>query len=180
MDKKTALELYTLFRQENSLWLGKHREHSQQYFTLVIAILAASIAAVPSFMTLHRWLLSLIIIGPLINLIFCRIGFFLCDRSYQAYLESISVQAKLEQIIGLTKSRQRARGNLTPVFAEDEHFLPERWLDKSRDFATAGMFVEDKLNKGANKLIKQTFVFLAWLNLAAATIIGLVAFGFIS
>jgi hypothetical protein len=172
MDKKTALELYTLFRQENSLWLGNHREHSQQYFTLVIAILGASIAAISQFMTLHPLLIFIIVIGPLINLLLCRIAITMCDRSYQAYLECISIQAKLEPVIGLTETRDLSATD-KPIlqFAKDEHYLPERWL-KTRHFASAETFVKQGMNLGANKIIRQTFKVLAFTN-------GLVAFGIV-
>ena len=170
MDKKTALELYTLFRQENSLWLGSHREHSQQYFTLVIAILGASIAAVSQFNSFHPLLITIIIAGPLINIQLCRIAITMCDRSYQVYLECISIQSKLEPIIGLTETRDLSPKD-DPIlqFSKDEHFLPERWL-KSRHFASAETFVKQGMNLGANKVIRQTFKVLIFMN-------GMVAIG---
>lgn len=170
MDKNTALELYTFFRQENSLWLGSHREHSQQYFTLVIAILGASIAATSQFVSLPPLLMGIVIIGSLINLFLCKIAITMCDRSYQAYLECISIQSKLEPIIGLTETRKQSTTDQPfPQFSKDEYFLPERWL-KSRHFATAELFVKQGLDLGANKIIRQTFRALAITN-------GLVAFG---
>jgi hypothetical protein len=170
MDKKTALELYTLFRQENSLWLGSHREHSQQYFTLVIAILGASIAAISKFVDLHPFLMVIVIIGPLINLQLCKIAITMCDRSYQVYLECISIQSKLEPIIGLTETREISSGEQPiPQFPKDEHILPARWL-KSRHFASAEVFVKQGMDLGTNKIIRQTFTVLAFTN-------GLIAIG---
>jgi hypothetical protein len=55
MDDQTALELYTLFRQENATWLSSHREHSQQFLTLIAAILGVSIAAVVQLNTISDW-----------------------------------------------------------------------------------------------------------------------------
>jgi hypothetical protein len=72
MDQKTALELYTLFRQENSAWLSAHREHAQQYFTLVAAILAASIAAISAFPKLESLALTAIVMGLLFNIRLCK------------------------------------------------------------------------------------------------------------
>jgi hypothetical protein len=170
MDKNTALELYTLFRQENSLWLGSHREHSQLYFTLVIAILGASIAAISQFISLHPILMAITIIGPIINLFLCQIAITMCDRSYQVYLECISIQSKLEPIIGLTETREQPTENQALLqFSKDEYYLPERWLN-SRRFATAEQFVKQGMDLGANKIIRQTFRILALTN-------GLVAIG---
>jgi hypothetical protein len=167
MDKKTALELYTLFRQENSSWLAAHREHSQQYFTLVVAILGVSIAAISQFDTWRAPLILIIMIGPLFNIRLCQIAITMCSRSYQAYLEGISIQSKLEQTIGLTEPRIPPAANQLIQFSKDEYFLPERWLE-SRHFATAKSFVEESMSKGANQIIKQSFGVLSLLNILVA------------
>jgi hypothetical protein len=168
MDKRTALELYAIFRQENSLWLASHREHSQQYFTLVIAILAASVAAISQSDKLSPLIMGLFAIGPIINLFLCKVAIALCDRSYQAYLEGISVQQKLETVVGLTEKRNLSETNSLLVrFVKDEYILPERWLE-SQQFATAGAFVSHQMKKGANQIIKQTFNILYYLNLFMA------------
>lgn len=167
MDKQTALELYVLFRQENSLWLANHREHSQQYFTLVAAILAASIAAA-SQLGQEPLFLALIGLGPLFNWGLCQIAITMCNRSYQAYLEGISIQAKLEQVIGLTEPRNPPTTNQPRFhFAGDEYFLPERWL-RARHFATSEDFVQDGIEKGANQIIKTTFLILGTINFIIA------------
>jgi len=177
MDEKTALELYTIFRHENSLWLANYREHSQQYFTLVITILAASIAAISQFDTLAPPLMLLVAVGPLVNLFLCQIAVSTCNRSYQVFLEGISIQAKLEPIIGLTDPRNPPT-EYQPVlqFSKDEYFLPERWL-QSRHFATATKFVEEGMKKGANRLITRTFQVLALINIAI--FLGIVVYGLI-
>lgn len=172
MDKKTALELYTLFRQENPAWLSAHREHAQQYFALVVAILAASIAAISAFPTLKFLPMLAIVMGLLFNVLLCRIAMTICNRSYQAYLEGISIQAKLEVIIGLTDPRTPSTTTERLLhYPKDEYYLPERWI-KSRHFATAEKFVADGMKKGSNRIIQQTFLVLALINLAVAIAIA--------
>jgi hypothetical protein len=96
----------------------------------------------------------------------------MCNRSYQAYLEGISIQAKLEPIIGLTDLRTPATAtDPLPQFSKDEYYLPERWL-KSRHFATAEKFVADGMKKGSNRIIQQTFVVLAFINFVVAIAIA--------
>ena len=172
MDNKTALELYTLYRQENAAWLSAHREHAQQYFTLVVAILAASIAGISAFPTLQPIPIMAIVLGLIFNVFLCRIATTMYNRSYQAYLEGITIQAKLEEIIGLTGPRTPSTTTqLLPQFSKDEYFLPERWL-KSRHFATAEKFVEDGMQKGSNRIIRQTFWILGSINLVVAIAIA--------
>jgi hypothetical protein len=176
MDKKTALELYTLFRQENAAWLSAHREHAQQYFTLVVAIFAASIAAISAFPKLEPLPITAIVMGLLFNVLLCRIAMTMCNRSYQEYLEGISIQAKLEAIIGLTGPRTPSTtAELLSQYSKDEYYLPERWL-KSRHFATAEKFVADGMQKGSNRIIQQTFVVLGSINFVVAIAIAVETF----
>ena len=164
MDKKTAMELYAIFRRENSIWLGNHREHSQQYFTLIIAILGASIAVFSQFIISNPFLTLIVIIGPLINILLCRVAVTMCNRSYQLYLENVSILSKLEPIIGLIDSRiQQKEKQTLSQFPKDKSFLPERWL-QSRQFDTAKAFVEQGMNVGANKITRRTFAILGFTN----------------
>jgi hypothetical protein len=173
MDQKTALELYTLFRQENSAWLSAHREHAQQYFALVAAIFAACIAAIAAFPNLETLPTIAITMGLLFNTLLCRIAITMCNRSYQAYLEGITIQAKLEPIIGLTDPRTPVTAtNSLPQFSQDEYYLPERWLE-SRHFATSEKFVGDGMKKGSNRIIQQTFNVLALINFIMAIAIAI-------
>jgi hypothetical protein len=140
----------------------------------VIAILAASIAAISELSTLEPALILLIAIGPLFSVLLCRLAIRICDRSYWAYLEGISIEAKLEPIIGLTEhgSLPEVTGPLLQ-FSKDEYFLPDRWV-KFRHFATAEKFVEVGKKKGANQIINPAFTTLGSINLLLA--IGIVVY----
>ncbi len=167
MDSKTAFELYAIFRQENSSWLAAHREHSQQYLTLIAAILGVSIAAISQFEKWNPLLIFIIMIGPLFNWRLCKVAITMCNRSYQAYLEGLSIQSKLEQTIGLTGPRTLPLENQIAQFPQDAYYLPQRWLE-TRHFATAKNFVEESMGKGANQVIRQTFEILGLLNFSVA------------
>ena len=169
MDNQRAFELYTLFRQENTTWLSSHREHSQQFLTLIAAILGVSIAAfvqlstTPDLVNNNPWVLGLISVGPLVNILLCINAIRMCDRSYQAYLECISIQAKLERKIGLIGKRSTSAKDKVFEFPEDENIVPERWI-QTRDFRTSKEFVERYMNRGANLLVRITFGILAVTN----------------
>jgi hypothetical protein len=87
----------------------------------------------------------------------------MCDRAYQAYLECVSIQAKLERRIGLIGERPTlAKGNVLE-FPDDKNIIPERWI-QTRDFRTAKEFVDKYMSKGSNLLVRITFVVLALTN----------------
>ena len=169
MDNQRAFELYTLFRQENTTWLSSHREHSQQFLTLIAAILGVSIAAVvqlstiPNLIINNAWMLGLVSVGPFINVLLCINAIRMCDRAYQAYLECISIQAKLERKIGLIGKRSTSAKDTILEFPDDNNIVPERWI-RTRDFRTSKEFVERYMNRGANLLVRITFGILALTN----------------
>jgi hypothetical protein len=169
MDNQRAIELYTLFRQENATWLSSHREHSQQFLTLIAAILGVSIAAVvqlstiPNLVSNNSWMLGLISVGPFVNVLLCINAIRMCDRSYQAYLECISIQAKLERKIGLIGKRSTSAKDQVLEFPDDKNVVPERWI-QTRDFRTTKEFVETYMNRGSNLLVRITFRILALTN----------------
>ena len=169
MDNQRAFELYTLFRQENATWLSNHREHSQQFLTLVAAILGVSIAAVVQLSTIPNlfrdniWVLGLISLGPFVNVPLCINAIRMCDRAYQAYLECISIQAKLERRIGLIGKRSTSAKDSIFEFPDDKNIIPDRWI-QTRDFRTSKEFVEKYMNKGANLSVRITFGILALTN----------------
>jgi hypothetical protein len=210
MDKTNALELYKAFRQENSTWLSSHREHSQQFITLIVAILGASIASavqlatnpnlLPSSLPSKSLLVApfeypmlsailLISICLFINTLFCWIAISLCNRSYQAYLECLTIQAKLEPIIGLTAQRQTnslsgTSATSSPgtavteviVYPADQTFVPQRWLDGRSKFISAKQFVESNMNKGANQRVRLAFIVLGFFNVVVGVSLALFAF----
>ncbi len=169
MDNQKEFGLYTLFRQENATWLSSHREHSQQFLTLIAAILGVSIAAVvqlsttPNLVSNNTWMLGLISVGPFINVLLCINAVKMCDRAYQAYLECISIQAKLERKIGLLGKRSTSAKDKVLEFPDDRNIIPERWI-QTRDFRTSKEFVEKYMNKGSNLLVRITFGILALTN----------------
>ena len=169
MDHQRAFELYRLFRQENATWLSSHREHSQQFLTLVSAILGVSIAALvqlstmPNLISDNIWMLGLISLGPFVNVLLCINAIRMCDRAYQAYLECISIQAKLERKIGLIGKRSTSAKDGVLEFPDDKNFIPDRWI-QTRDFRTSKEFVGRYMNKGANLSVRITFGILALTN----------------
>ena len=89
----------------------------------------------------------------------CVLAIRLCVRFYEGMLEDITITAKLEDLIGLSKPRD----NKGTVFPKDKYILPERWL-KGRDFATSAKFVEKNMGRGVNDIARKTFYVLLGIN----------------
>jgi len=66
MDDRDILQLYLSFKDDWKGWLNLHHKHFAQIVTLILAILAATLAATYQFLENAQVLLS-IAIGPVIK-----------------------------------------------------------------------------------------------------------------
>lgn len=166
LDPEKALELFKVFRADNASWLSLHREYSQQYITLITAVMAASLGALYQFGK-NPWLALSIAIGPILNILLCFNAIAACHRYYCHFLEGVTILAKLEPLVGLRQSRLGKSGadsTLLP-FPQDDQILPTRWLS-SRKHDNAATFVEDNMNVGINQQVRRTMQILVLLNAA--------------
>lgn len=173
MDQERALELYKIFRQESSVALAGYHYAARQYLTLITAILGTSIAAGSAAMTRlgdYRELAFIVLlvvglIGPWLNVVLCWLAVSSSDRAYQTFLEAVTINAKLEALVGLVGERSKgAAGEATVPFPDDESILPDRWLEY-QNYSTAQEFVKDYLHKGSSQVVHRTFALLAITNI---------------
>ena len=123
MDASTVIEIYKAFKDEETSCLNLHRQYSQQYFTLIVAILAASLLAVYHFKD-DPWITLVVLAAPVVNILLSITAIKMCNRFYQRFLEAITVQAKLEPLIGFNLTRPDESEASRP-FPEDTCILPE-------------------------------------------------------
>lgn len=170
MDESRAFEIYKIIRGEEAIWLNLHRQYSGQYFTLIAAVFGASLAAIYYFKG-EPWLLA-VLIAPMLNILLCCTAIRMCDRFYQRFLEGITIQAKLEPLVGLIEPRPEAgEASEDSPFPQDKYILPERWLD-SRQQPRAFDFVKENMGVGANRVVRWSFRLLIAANVLLAIAIA--------
>jgi len=181
MDANKAFELYKIVRSEEISWLNLHREHAQHYLTFITAVFAVTVGVIYQFKD-NPWISLAAAIGPIVNIFLCANAARVCDRFYQRFLEGITLEAKLEALLGFTSPRSGigVPSESSMPFPEDRYILPERWLE-SRQYATAAQFVEANMDGGSNRLMRRIFrlLLIANIGLAIAIVIisGLVFIG---
>ncbi len=176
MEDKDFFELYKVFRQDNATYLSSHREHSQQYTTLIIAVFGGMILVVTAAIAQFQenpipslfLLIIIALIGPFLNIKLCEKAKDLSNKSYRMFLEHITIQAKLESFIGLD-SYEILNGKTKKPFEMDEAIIPARWLEV-RNFASSKEFVETRLKEGSNRDAHDTFNLLKNVNIALAVL----------
>lgn len=171
MDKKEAFDFYKLIRGEEIPWLNLHRQYSQQYLTLISAIFAVSLGALYHFKE-DPLLVLAVILGPFLNVLMCVIAIKMCNRFYQRFLEGVTIQVKIEPLLGLSNQREKkAEDDTVWPFPNDKYYLPERLL-KSRNQRSSLDFVNDHMKSGSNKHVQLSFRLLLVANIAL--IIGII------
>ena len=168
MNESTAIDIYKVFKSEELMCLNLHRQYSQQYFTLIVAILAASLLALYHFKD-NLWIMLFILVAPIVNILLSLTAIKMCNRFYIRFLEAITIQVKLEPLIGFSATRPDASEASRP-FPEDTHILPERWVT-SRKQKKAQDFINDKMKRGSNRWARVSFFLLIVANIAIALIV---------
>lgn len=176
MDKDTALELYKVFRSERNGNFVLHQDALEHYLTFTVAILGATIAGALGIRGMG-WTGTVVLLGPILNVVVCLLAVRMCDRYYLGALEKIAILAKLESVLGLRDRLDLTSGSREDagMFTEDRYFLPERWIKGTRHATTTEEFVRQHLNVGVNRIAKQTFHFLILVNVLLGAVIVIVA-----
>lgn len=165
MERKETFEFYKLIRSEEISWLNLHQQYTQQYLKLISAILAISLGALYQFRTIP-FLLIVVIVGPSLNIFLCITAIKMCNRFYQRFLECITIQAKIEPLIGIIYKRKKKKNN-TPnfFFPKDEYYFPERWLESRKNHNSSLDFIKNQMRSGSNKYVQLSFRLLLGANI---------------
>ena len=169
MDKEIAFDFYKQVKEQEISWLNLHYQYSQQYLKLIAAILAISIGAIYQFKN-EPLIIFTVITGPSLNVLLCITAIKMCNRFYQRFLEGVSIQAKIEPLLGLNNSRYKNKqdnyieNNKKSPFPDDIYYLPERWIE-SRKHNTSLEFIKENMKSGANKYVQLSFILLLFVNI---------------
>lgn len=174
MDKKDALELYKSLRTQETNWLTLHRNDSQRYLTIIVAIFAVAVGAAYQLKDHHNLMIA-VVVGPILNTLLCLTAIMVCKESYRRYLEEVTIEIKLESIIGLNSERAMPEGQFNH-FPIDKHYIPNSWLE-GRAHQSATDFVRVHMADKSSRYVSISFLLLFVANLVFAGFLLLVFFG---
>jgi hypothetical protein len=170
MHEDKWFNLYLAMRSEHFEALKQHAEHFGHYLTLVMAVLTVTGAAV---FELHQSAVCPLVVGAVASIGFvtniglCIVAIFVCSRYYEAFLEAVSVMAKLEASLHL-EARPSGAGNsggTSVPFANDADLFPDRYRRDRALHKSEASFVKAARWKGVNLLVIVTMCLLALANL---------------
>ena len=165
MAPDALFEFYKLYRGEMIEAFKLHRESLEHYLAFAVAVFAASIAGVTQLRDIG-WLRSVVLAGPILDVMICLLGIRKCDRYYLGILERITILAKLETMLDINKVWNP--GELKPgqstLFPEDKFFLPARWIENTLRYSNSEAFRDSHMKSGVNSLARWTFRVAIGLN----------------
>ena len=130
-------------QKEEQFFLDAHQKVITFYSTLITAVLSATIAGVATAPKERPECYIFLLAGPLMAIALAEIAKRGTSRFYRRFLEAVTMCAKLEQALGLTKRNVMApnKDDYWPF----EQLIPDRWL-KSRkgiSVSTRGTWLEN-------------------------------------
>jgi len=169
MHEEKWFNLYLAIRSEHVEFLKQHAEHFSHYLTLVMAVLTVTGAGV--FQLYQSGVCPLVVgavasIGFPINILLCIVASRVCNRYYEAFLEAVTVMAKLEAFLDLEVLPSWNTVGAPVNFPGDADLFPARYRRDRALHKSEASFVKAARRKGVNRLVIVTMCLLAFANLA--------------
>jgi hypothetical protein len=151
-DELTRDELWKLYEfttTEERHFLKAHHDRAAFYWVIVSALLAGTIAGLLRASDWYHF--AVLCIGPVLISGVSAIAMMGTARPYRRFLEAVTVRAKIEGELGLTKERS---SNADEPFWKREAIVPLRHLESREDkyhetpSKTSKIWVNRRLTKG--------------------------------
>jgi len=117
------------------------------------------------------------ITGPFLIFLVSSIAIRGTFRIYRSFLEAITMRAKVEQGLGLTRPPSQ-EDEQTREYWQSERFIPDRYIESRNGYPTSQEFVKGRSELGYHRWT--TLLFRCFQGLSVALGIGLFVFALVS
>ena len=144
-NKDNLLKLYELAINEEHRFLEAHQARVAFYSGIVSALVAGTVAGL-----LHssEWYqIAVLCVGPALIFAVSTIAIDGTFRLYQRFLEAITIRAKIEQELGLTR-KCSSNAHATDLYWESEPIIPLRHIESRKSYESSDAFIKQNSTKG--------------------------------
>jgi hypothetical protein len=145
MQDDKLLKLYESAVNEEHYFLDAHQKRVAFYLSILSAIVAGVVAGL--FQASEWYHLAILCVGPVLIYAVSAIGIEGTFRLYQRFLEAVTIRAKLEQELGLTKKRSVGT-NATNSYWQSEAIIPLRHIESRKDYESSDAFIKEHARRG--------------------------------
>lgn len=139
------LKLYELAINEEHYFLDRYQKLTAFYSGILSALMVG--IGVGFFRASQWYHFAFLCIVPILIFAVSRIAVGAIRRTYQSFLETITVRAKLEQQLGLTSS-QLGRATTLTRYWRSEPIIPHRHIESRKKYKSSNAFIKAELGKG--------------------------------
>jgi hypothetical protein len=170
MRTETLLKLYEFAINEEQHHIDAHQSRIVFYMGLLPALVAGISAGILQASEWYHF--AALSIGPILIFVISRNAQDGTFRFYQRFLEAITVRAKIEQELGLTKQHSK-QSNKNGNYWSSEPFIAARHIKSRTAYESSETFIKYNSDKGYQKLTVQLFRSFQYLSFIM--LIGLLA-----
>ena len=152
--KDDYLKLYEVVVSEEQHFLEAHQTRVKFYTSVISVLLAATVAGIVKSAVWYHYLF--ISVGPILTYLVSNIAVDGTFRLYQRFLESVTMRAKIEQVLGLTDNHEARQGD-KKFYWSKEPIVPPRHLKARRDCISSEEFIKKYSKAGYHRSTFQLF-----------------------
>lgn len=156
------LKLYELAVNEEHHFLDAHQKRVAFYSSILSALVAGIFAGL--FRSSEWYHLAILCVGPILVFVVSKVGIDGTFRLYQRFLEAVTIRAKLEQELGLTKKRS-VNTNATDSYWQSEPIIPLRHIESREGYESSDAFIKEHSTKGYHLWTIRLFRGFQWVAL---------------
>ena len=161
MENEKLLKLYELAINEEHHFLEQHQSRIAFYSGIVSALVAGTAAGL--FQASEWYHVAILCAGPLLIFTISTIAIDGTFRLYQRFLEAITIRAKIEQELGLTKMRSD-NADSSNSYWRLEPIIPLRHIESRKDCESSDAFINKHSTKGYHLWTVRLFRAFQWLS----------------
>jgi hypothetical protein len=152
METEDYFKFYELIVDEEHFHSEQHEKRIGFFAKIVSILFGATVAGV--FKADQWYEYAFLIVGPFMIYTISNLGIKSIFSVYRRFIETVSIRAKLEQFLKMTKNND---SNNAEHYWQNESLLPERYLRSRKEFNTSKEFIDKYSSLGYQKLASNLF-----------------------
>ena len=160
-EHEELFKLYELAVNEEHHFLDAHQNRIAFYSGILSALVAGTVVGL--FQASEWYHLAILCVGPVLIFVVSKIAIDGTFRLYQRFLEAVTIRAKIEQELGLTKKRS-VNTNATNSYWQSEAIIPLRHIRSRKDYLSSNAFIREHSTKGYHLWTRRLFRAFKWIS----------------
>lgn len=161
MENEKLLKLLELAINEEHYFSDAHQSRIAFYSGILSSLVAG--IAVGLFQASEWYHLAILCVGPLIIFAVSSFAIEGTFSLYRRFLEAVTVRAKIEQELGLTKRRSGNTGG-SDYYWQSEPIMPLRHIESRKRYKLSDDFIKEHSTKGYHLWTVRLFRGFQWLS----------------